>query len=150
MPLPALLPCSKASDFGNQFAHQDLHICNECEAQRYGEQMCVHLGVRRNRRQQVQPTQKQIRGKWLSNPAQGERTERYTQLNGGKKIIQFLLELQHSRVHRAPPQRPGYFARYVSSHADQRKFGSHKECIHQNQAGLRRQIEAAADRASRL
>jgi hypothetical protein len=81
----------------------------------------------------AEPTQKNSRRQGFADPAQGQRTERDAELDGGKKVVQILLQAAHGagawNGGRHHLLNPGLADR------DQCELGGHKKGVGQNEHG---------------
>ena len=130
------LGAAQRQRLGHQFAHHHVKISDESEAQHDrpgGRHMGIDVSVCRGDGQRTEPTRKDARRQWFTDPAQGQRTKSHAELNRGQKVVHVLLQPPHRASSRH--SRADHLLDARIADRDQRELGGHKEAVGQNEHG---------------
>ena len=76
----------------HQFANHYVEVGNDRKAQRHGNNVRVEQRMRLDQREQAEPAEYHPGGEGFANPAERQGAERDAELDGGKKVIQIVLQ----------------------------------------------------------
>ena len=95
----------------------------------------------------VEPAEENGGGERLAEPAEGQRAEGDAELDGGKKVVQILLQAADGAG--SGDAGGEHLLDAGVADGDQRELGGHKEGVGQNEHGHGDKLQQRRDRASR-